>query len=138
MPTLSPELQKHFATAPTLSLQTHPHFPEADSMRAYGISKAANMLRVQAAARPYGERGARINTISPGIIYTVMGKKELDGPAGQVMRGMISNSGLQRYGYADELAATVAFLAGPESSFITGSDILLDGMGSHSFPHRRS
>lgn len=128
LPHLSKELQKHFADAPASSLLSHPAIPgAADGGTAYGISKAANILRVQACARSYGEKGARINSISPGIIHTPLGKQELEGPSRQAMQSMISNSALQRHGYADEIAAAAAFLTGPDSSFITGTDILVDG-----------
>lgn len=122
-------LQKHFAEAPTSTLLTHPELPDdVDAAAAYGIAKAANILRVQASARTYGEKGARVNTISPGTIYTLMGKKELENSLGGHMQEMISKSALQRCGHVDEIACVVAFLTGPESSFITASDILVDGM----------
>lgn len=125
---LSQDLQKHLATAPTSSLLSHPHLSDSlDPGHAYSIAKAANQLRVQAASKPYGEKGARINSVSPGIIATVMGNAELAGSGGNIIRAMVEASGLKRVGTSDDVAAAVGFLAGPESSFITGSDILVDG-----------
>jgi len=126
---LSPELQKHFALSPTTSLLTHQEVSESVAPgMAYGIAKAANILRVQTAAKPYGERGARINSISPGIIYTVMGKAELEGATGHMIKAMVDASGLTRVGTADDVSKVVAFLAGSDSAYMTGSDILVDGL----------
>ncbi|MGV9672272.1 SDR family oxidoreductase [Gordonia sp. NPDC003504] len=94
---------------------------------AYGIAKQANHIRVRAAARTWGARGARINSISPGVIATAMGQEELAGPSGEAMRAMIASSGTGRVGTADDIAAAAAFLLGPDSSFVTGTDLLVDG-----------
>ena len=94
---------------------------------AYAIAKQANHIRVRAASVPWGRRGARINSISPGIISTPMGRQELDSPVGDGMRTMIAMSGTGRIGTADDIAAATAFLLGPEASFITGIDLLVDG-----------
>ena len=93
---------------------------------AYGIAKRANLLRVQAAVRTWGAKGARVNSISPGVISTSMGQAELDGASGPMMRAMIAGSGSGRLGTPDDIAAA-AFLLGPESDFITGTDLLIDG-----------
>ena len=74
-----------------------------------------------------GERGARVNSISPGVISTPMGEAELDGPHGDIMRAMIAGSGSGRVGTADDIAAAVEFLLGPNADFITGTDLLVDG-----------
>jgi NAD(P)-dependent dehydrogenase (short-subunit alcohol dehydrogenase family) len=94
---------------------------------AYGLAKRANHLRVQSASIAWGERGARINSISPGVISTPMGQQELESASGQVMRAMIEASATGRLGTPDDIAAATAFLLGPESSFITGTDLLVDG-----------
>jgi NAD(P)-dependent dehydrogenase (short-subunit alcohol dehydrogenase family) len=103
--------------------------PEAltDPGLAYGIAKRANRLRIQAATVPWGRRGARINSISPGIVATPMGQQELAGASGQFMRAMIAGSATGRLGTPDDIASAAAWLLGPESTFVTGSDLLVDG-----------
>jgi NAD(P)-dependent dehydrogenase (short-subunit alcohol dehydrogenase family) len=94
---------------------------------AYGIAKQANHIRVRAASAHWGRRGARINSISPGIISTPMGQQELASPVGDGMRSMIAMSGTGRIGTPDDIAAATAFLLGPDATFITGTDLLVDG-----------
>ncbi|QLL07702.1 SDR family oxidoreductase [Mycobacterium vicinigordonae] len=98
-----------------------------ESAFAYPIAKQANHIRVRAAASQWGRRGARINSISPGIISTPMGQEELASAVGDGMRAMIEMSGTGRIGTPDDIAAATAFLLGPESTFITGTDLLVDG-----------
>jgi NAD(P)-dependent dehydrogenase (short-subunit alcohol dehydrogenase family) len=99
----------------------------ANGGAAYSFAKRANALRVRAASVAWGARGARINSISPGIISTSMGRAELASPAGGSMRAMIDGSAARRLGTADEIAAAAEFLLGPGASFITGTDLLVDG-----------
>lgn len=94
---------------------------------AYPIAKRANHIRVRAASAQWGRRGARINSISPGVISTPMGQQELDSPVGDGMRAMIAMSGTGRVGTPDDIAAATAFLLGPDATFITGTDLLVDG-----------
>jgi NAD(P)-dependent dehydrogenase (short-subunit alcohol dehydrogenase family) len=75
----------------------------------------------------WGKRGARINTISPGIIITPLAVDELTGPRGDGYRRMIDLSPAGRAGTPDEIATVAALLMGPDGGFITGSDILIDG-----------
>jgi NAD(P)-dependent dehydrogenase (short-subunit alcohol dehydrogenase family) len=98
-----------------------------DSGRAYMISKRANSLRVQSASIQWGERGARVNAISPGIIYTPLAKDEMTGPNAAGYQRMIELCPAHRGGTPDEVGAAAAFLMGPEGAFITGSDLLMDG-----------
>ncbi len=98
-----------------------------DSLHAYQLSKRGNSLRVMAEAVRWGKRGARINTISPGIIITPLANDELNGPRGAGYRRMIELSPAGRAGTPDEVAGVAALLMGPEGTFITGSDILMDG-----------
>jgi NAD(P)-dependent dehydrogenase (short-subunit alcohol dehydrogenase family) len=97
------------------------------SQMAYLFAKRANQIRVAAAAETWGQRGARINSISPGIISTAMGRLELDSESGTLMRTMVDNSGLRRLGTPEDIAAAAEFLLGPSASFITGTDLLVDG-----------
>lgn len=126
---LPAELERHLATAPADQLLHHEgiDLDSQDPGTAYVVAKRGNQLRVQAAAHAFGRRGARLNTISPGVIFTPMGQAELQGPMGAYIQSMIDLSGAGRVGTADDIAAAAAFLAGPDSSFITGNDILVDG-----------
>lgn len=99
----------------------------AEPAAAYAFAKRANQLRVQAAAGEWGRRGARVNSISPGIISTAMGRQELDGGSGSDMRGMIESSPTGRVGTAQDIAAVVEFLLSPAAGFVTGTDLLVDG-----------
>ncbi len=94
---------------------------------AYAFAKRANQLQVRAAAGPWGQRGARINSISPGVIATTMGEAELAGPYGEGMRQMVEASATKRTGTAEEIASAADFLLGPDASFVTGTDLLVDG-----------
>jgi NAD(P)-dependent dehydrogenase (short-subunit alcohol dehydrogenase family) len=98
-----------------------------DSLHAYQISKRGNSLRVMAEAVRWGKRGARVNTISPGIIMTPLAKDELSGSRGEGYRRMIKLSAVGRVGTPDEVGTVAALLMGPDGGFITGSDFLMDG-----------
>jgi NAD(P)-dependent dehydrogenase (short-subunit alcohol dehydrogenase family) len=98
-----------------------------DSLHAYQIAKRGNSLRVMAEAVRWGKRGARLNTISPGIIITPLAKDELTGPRGAGYRRMIEGCAAGRAGTPDEVATVGALLLGPDGGFITGSDFLMDG-----------
>jgi NAD(P)-dependent dehydrogenase (short-subunit alcohol dehydrogenase family) len=129
-PAFPAEMDKALAYTPADELLALPYLqPGAvpDSGTAYAISKRANHLRVQAAAVTWGERGARVNAISPGVILTPLAQHELDSPVGPVYRTFIEASAAKRMGTPDEVAAAAAFLMGPEAGFITGSDLLMDG-----------
>jgi NAD(P)-dependent dehydrogenase (short-subunit alcohol dehydrogenase family) len=99
----------------------------ADGRAAYALAKRANQLRVQAQSLTWGKRGARVNTISPGIIATPMGQAELAGESGGFMRSVVEASGTKRLGSASDIAAGAAFLLGPDATFVTGTDLLVDG-----------
>ena len=98
-----------------------------DPLHAYQLSKRGNALRVMAEAVRWGKRGARINTISPGIIITPLARDELSGPRGEGYRRMIDLSPAGRAGTPDEVGTVGALLMGAEGAFITGSDFLMDG-----------
>ncbi|MDR1503882.1 MAG: SDR family oxidoreductase [Prevotella sp.] len=95
------------------------------SDEAYVLSKRANHFQVVASASRWGKKGARIISISPGIISTPMSKKELE--TSKQMGFMIENTPADRIGTPEDIAATVEFLIGPAASFISGCDILVDG-----------
>ena len=127
---LSVEQNKALATTPVEDLLSLPFLrPDkvGDTLHAYQLSKRGNSLRVAAEAVRWGKRGARINTISPGIIMTPLAKDELTGPRGEGYRRMIDLSPAGRAGTPDEVAGVAALLMGPEGGFITGSDFLMDG-----------
>ena len=91
------------------------------------VSKRGNSLRVMFEAVRWGARGARINTISPGIIMTPLAKDELTGPRGAGYRRMIEGCPAKRAGTPDEVGNVAALLMGPDGAFITGGDFLMDG-----------
>lgn len=128
--TLPVELESALALTPADDLLALP-FVQAGALpnpgAAYSISKRANQLRVQAASLAWGKRGARVNSISPGVISTPMGQQELDSESGVAMRAMISASGTARVGTPSDITNAAAFLLGPDASFITGTDLLVDG-----------
>lgn len=130
LPPLTPEQNKALATTPSDELLALPMLqPDqvTDPLHAYQISKRANSLRVMAEAVRWGKRGARVNTISPGIIITPLAKDELTGPRGLGYRRMIELSAAGRAGTPDEVGSVGALLMGPDGAFITGSDFLMDG-----------
>ena len=130
LPPLTVEQNKTLATTPVEELLSLPFLQldqVTDSLRAYQVSKRGNSLRVMAEAVRWGKRGARINTISPGIIMTPLAKDELTGPRGAGYRRMIEVSAAGRAGTPDEVGTVGALLMGPEGGFITGSDFLMDG-----------
>jgi NAD(P)-dependent dehydrogenase (short-subunit alcohol dehydrogenase family) len=125
-----PDLEHRLAVTPTSELLALPELSSdavSDPGVAYGLAKRANQLRVRSASVAWGERGARVNSISPGIISTPMGIAELEGPNGEFMRQMVAMSGTGRMGTPHDIAAVAAFLTGPDASFITGTDLLVDG-----------
>ncbi len=130
LPALTPEQNKALATTPADELLALPMLQQdqiADPLRAYQVSKRANSLRVMAEAVRWGKRGARVNTISPGIIFTPLARDELNGPRGAGYRRMIELSAAGRGGTPDEVGAVAALLMGADGTFITGSDFLMDG-----------
>jgi NAD(P)-dependent dehydrogenase (short-subunit alcohol dehydrogenase family) len=98
-----------------------------DSLHAYQLSKRGNALRVMAEAVRWGKRGARVNTISPGIIITPLARDELTGPRGEGYHRMIDLCPAGRAGVPDEVGTVAALLMSEQGAFITGSDFLMDG-----------
>ena len=130
LPALTAEQDAMLATTPVEELLALPMLQldqVTDSLHAYQLAKRANSLRVMAEAVRWGKRGARINSISPGIIFTPLARDELTGPRGEGYRRMLDLSPVGRGGTPDEVAGVAALLMGPDGAFITGSDILMDG-----------
>ncbi|WP_200305389.1 SDR family oxidoreductase [Streptomyces adelaidensis] len=126
---LSREDEAALATAPVeelLGLGAVTGVGDSGTM-AYIVSKRANHLRVEGAALAWNRLGARINSVSPGVITTAMSKAEAEGPSGAHMLAMLETSGAGRTGTPAEIADAVAFLTGPEARYITGTDLLVDG-----------
>jgi NAD(P)-dependent dehydrogenase (short-subunit alcohol dehydrogenase family) len=127
---LPAEHERQLATVAAGELASLP-FATADRFinggHAYAFAKYANVLRVRAASPAWGRRGARINSVSPGVISTALGRAELTGPMGAMIQSMIDGSAAQRIGTADDVAAAVEFLLSLAASFITGADLLVDG-----------
>lgn len=127
---LSDDQNRALATTPADELLSLPFLqPDAvtDPLHAYQLSKRGNSLRVAAEAVRWGKRGARVNTISPGIIITPLANDELSGPRGVGYRRMIELCPVGRAGTPDEVGNVGALLMGQDGAFITGSDFLMDG-----------
>lgn len=130
---LSRDLEIHLASAPIEDLLDHPELDIEDegpqaARRAYAIAKRGNQLRVEGNAVAYGRMGARINSVSPGMILMKMVKEEAeDGPSGPGFQGLIDRSVMGKAGTVEDVANVVAFLVGYESHYITGIDIVVDG-----------
>lgn len=136
MPALTPEQDELLATTPTedlLSLDMLRPGNIRDTLHAYQMAKRCNVKRVMYEAVRWGERGARINSISPGIIVTPLALDEFNGPRGDFYRDMFARCPAGRPGTADEVANVADLLLGPRGAFITGSDILMDGGATASY-----
>ncbi len=130
MPALPPEQDQALIHTPTEQLLALPFLqPEVipNTVVAYMIAKRANHLRVQASAISWGRRGARVNSISPGIVVTPLAQHELNSEIGSMYRAMVDASPAKRMAPPEEIAIAASFLLGPDASFVTGSDMLIDG-----------
>ncbi len=130
LPPLSSEQNAILATTPVDELLSLPMLQLnqiKNPLHAYQISKRGNSLRVMAEAVRWGKRGARVNTISPGIIITPLANDELAGPRGSGYRRMIEISPAGRAYTPDEVGTVGALLKGDDGAFITGSDFQMDG-----------
>lgn len=104
-----------------------------DTLHAYQLAKRCNEKRVMAEAVKWGARGARINSISPGIIVTPLAIDEFNGPRGDFYKNMFANCPAGRPGTADEVANVAELLMGEKGAFITGADFLIDGGATASY-----
>lgn len=136
MPALTPEEDALLATTPAeglLSLDLLQPRNIRDTLHAYQLAKRCNVKRVMAEAVRWGERGARINSISPGIIVTPLALDEFNGPRGDFYRNMFAKCPAGRPGTADEVANVAELLMRPQGAFITGADFLVDGGATASY-----
>lgn len=136
MPALTPEEDRALATTPTdelLSLSLLQPGNVRDTLHAYQLSKRCNVKRVMAEAVKWGERGAQINSISPGIIVTPLAVDEFNGPRGDFYKNMFAKCPSGRPGTADEVAHVAELLMSEKGAFITGSDFLIDGGATASY-----
>ena len=130
MPALEPAHDDALAHTPTDELLQLPLLTDdaiANSGAAYAMSKRANHLRVQAAAVTWGDRGARINSISPGIILTPLARRRDERPRRRRLPGDDRQVRRGARRHPDEVATAAGFLLGPDAAFITGTDLLMDG-----------
>lgn len=130
MPALTPEQDALLALTPTEELLSLDMLQEEnihDTLHAYQMAKRCNVKRVMAEAVKWGERGARINSISPGIIVTPLALDEFNGPRGDFYKNMFAKCPAGRPGTADEVANVAELLMSGKGAFITGADFLMDG-----------
>lgn len=131
LPALTPELDKQLACTPSedlLSLDILKIENIKDTLHAYQLAKRCNVKRVMSEAIKWGKKGARINSISPGIIVTPLAIDEFNGPRGDFYKNMFMKCPAGRPGTADEVANLAEILLNNErGAFITGSDFLIDG-----------
>ena len=130
MKQLGVEIDRQLAMTPTeelLDLEVLKPKNIKDTLHAYQLAKRCNVKRVMYEACNWGERNARINSISPGIIVTPLAIDEFNGPRGDFYKNMFANCPSGRPGTADEVANVAELLMSDKGSFITGSDFLADG-----------
>lgn len=136
MPALTQEQDTLFAMTPTeelLSLEMLHPTNIRDTLHAYQLAKRCNVKRVMAESVKWGERNARINSISPGIIVTPLAIDEFNGPRGDFYKNMFAKCPAGRPGTADEVANVAELLMRPQGAFITGTDFLIDGGATASY-----
>lgn len=136
MSALTPREDEQLACTPTeellkLDLLQPEHI--RDTLHAYQLAKRCNEKRVMAESVKWGERGARVNSISPGIIVTPLALDEFNGPRGDFYKNMFAKCPAGRPGTADEVANVAELLMSPKGAFITGADFLIDGGATASY-----
>ena len=136
MPQLTTEQDARLAMTPTeelLKLEILQPKNIKDTLHAYQMAKRCNEKRVMAEAVKWGERGARINDIAPGIIVTPLAMDEFNGPRGDFYKNMFAKCPAGRPGTADEVANVAELLMSEKGAFITGSTFLIDGGATASY-----
>lgn len=136
MKDLGAEIDNQLATTPTeelLDLEVLQIKNIKDTLHAYQLAKRCNVKRVMGCAVKWGEKGARINSISPGIVVTPLAIDEFNGPRGDFYKNMFAKCPARRPATADEVANVAELLMSPKGAFITGSDFLIDGGATASY-----
>ncbi len=136
MPQLTAEKDALLACTPTeelLSLEMLQPENIKDTLHAYQMAKRCNEKRVMAESVKWGARGARINSISPGIIVTPLAIDEFNGPRGDFYKNMFAKCPAGRPGTADEVANVAELLMSDKGAFITGTDFMCDGGATASY-----
>ena len=136
MPQLTAEQDRQLAMTPTEELFSLDILqPEniRDTLHAYQMAKRCNEKRVMAECVRWGERGARLNDIAPGIIVTPLAIDEFNGPRGDFYKNMFAKCPAGRPGTADEVANVAELLMSDKGAFITGSTFLIDGGATSSY-----
>ena len=136
MPALTAEQDAQLATTPTEDLLALDFLQPAhirDTLHAYQLAKRCNEKRVMAQAVAWGQRGARLNAIAPGIIVTPLALDEFHGPRGDFYQDMFARCPAGRPGTADEVANVAELLMSDKGAFITGSTFLMDGGATASY-----
>lgn len=136
MPALTPEEDEQLACTPSgelLALELLQPENITDTLHAYQLAKRCNEKRVMAESVKWGARGARINSISPGIIVTPLAVDEFNGPRGDFYKNMFAKCPAGRPGTADEVANVAELLMSDKGAFITGADFLIDGGATASY-----
>ena len=136
MPQLTAEEDALLAVTPTeelLDLEILRPENIKDTLHAYQMAKRCNEKRVMAESVKWGERGARLNDIAPGIIVTPLALDEFNGPRGDFYKNMFAKCPAGRPGTADEVANVAELLMSNRGAFITGSTILIDGGATASY-----
>ena len=136
MPALTAQEDEQLACTPTEELLSLPILqPEniRDTLHAYQLAKRCNEKRVMAESVKWGEKKARINSISPGIIVTPLAIDEFNGPRGDFYKNMFAKCPAGRPETADEVANVAELLMSDKGKFITGADFLIDGGATASY-----
>ncbi|HIV93509.1 MAG TPA: SDR family oxidoreductase [Candidatus Eisenbergiella stercoravium] len=136
MPALTPAEDEQLACTPTeelLKLEILQPENIRDTLHAYQLAKRCNEKRVMAESVKWGEKGARVNSISPGIIVTPLALDEFNGPRGDFYKNMFAKCPAGRPGTADEVANVAELLMSDKGAFITGADFLIDGGATASY-----
>ncbi|WP_028079087.1 SDR family oxidoreductase [Solimonas soli] len=122
---LAAELERALASVPAAQLlDTVAGLHHDAPQLAYCLAKRGTQLRVQAAALPWAARGARVVSVSPGLVATPMGRLE---QSNADVAAVLAACPLRRIGTAEDIAAAVQWLASPAASYVTGTDLRIDG-----------